>query len=84
MSQSLSKQIAHIIFHVKNTNPFIRNQDEEDLHAYIGAIIKDNDSIPILINGVTDHIHILCVQSDNFTTAKLDEEIKRPSLYKQN
>ncbi len=45
----------------------------------MGAIIKDNQSIPILINGVEDHVHILCIMSKNIALAKLVEEIKRHS-----
>ena len=45
----------------------------------MGSIIKDNESIPILINGVEDHVHILCVLSKNIALAKLIEEIKRHS-----
>ncbi len=45
----------------------------------MGAIIRDNNSIPILINGVEDHVHILCVMSKNIALAKLVEEIKRHS-----
>jgi REP element-mobilizing transposase RayT len=45
----------------------------------MGAIIKDNDSIPILINGVEDHVHLLCILSKNLGLAKLVEEIKRHS-----
>ncbi len=79
MGQSLSKLFVHIIFHIKQNSAHIREFDKNDLYAYIGAVIKDNDSIPILINGVDDHIHILCVQSKNITIAKLVEEIKRHS-----
>jgi REP element-mobilizing transposase RayT len=57
----------------------IRTEDKNDLYAYIGAIIKDNESIPILINGTGNHIHILCVMSKNIALAKLTEEIKRHS-----
>ncbi len=45
----------------------------------MGSIIKDNDSIPILINGVEDHVHILCVMSKNIALTKFVEEIKRHS-----
>jgi len=45
----------------------------------MGSIINDNKSIPIIINGVEDHIHILCVMSKNIALAKLVEEIKRHS-----
>ena len=79
MAQSLSKLFVHIIFHVKNNQVKIRKQDKTDLYAYIGVIIKDNESIPIIINGVEDHIHILCVMSKNIALAKFVEEIKRHS-----
>lgn len=79
MSQSLSKLFVHIIFHIKNHQIRIKNEDKNDLYAYIGSIIKDNQSIPILINGVEDHIHIFCVMSKNIALAKLVEEIKRHS-----
>jgi len=79
MSQSLSKLFVHIIFHVKKSQTKIRKEDQKELYAYIGAIIRDKDSIPILINGVEDHIHILCVMSKNIALSKLVEEIKRHS-----
>lgn len=45
----------------------------------MGAIIKDNNSIPIIINGVEDHVHVFCVMSKNIALSKLVEEIKRHS-----
>ena len=79
MAQSLSKLYVHIIFHIKNNSCTIRKQEKQELYAYMGSIIKDNESIPILINGVKDHVHILCVMSKNIALAKLVEEIKRHS-----
>ncbi len=69
----------HVVFHVKNNRCRIRTTEMPELFAYIGSIIKDNQSIPILINGVDDHVHILCVLSKNIALAKLVEEIKRHS-----
>jgi putative transposase len=79
MAQSLSKLNIHIVFHVKYNSCLIRKQDKNDLYAYMGTIIKDNESIPILINGVENHVHILCIMSKNIALAKLVEEIKRHS-----
>lgn len=79
MSQSLSKLFVHIIFHIKNSHVKIKKENKDELYAYIGAIIKGNESIPILINGVEDHIHIFCVMSKNISLAKLVEELKRHS-----
>lgn len=79
MAQSLSKLYIHLIFHIKTSSVLIKDVHKKELYAYMGAIIKDNDSIPILINGTNDHIHILCVLSKNISMAKLVEEIKRHS-----
>jgi REP element-mobilizing transposase RayT len=79
MSQSLSKLFIHIIFHIKNGSIEIGKTVSKELYAYMGAIIKDNESIPISINGTSDHIHILSVMSKNINLSKLVEEIKRHS-----
>lgn len=79
MSQSLSKLYVHLVFHVKNPHVTILEETKKDLYAYIGAIIKDNQSIPIIINGTNDHLHILVIMSKNIALANLTEEIKRHS-----
>ena len=79
MGQSLTKIYVHIVFHVKNNKLLIREKEMDELYAYMGAIIKDYDSIPIVINGVGNHVHILCVQSKNIALAKLVERIKSGS-----
>ena len=56
MAQSLSKLYIHIIFRVKTTFKQIRKEDRNELYAYIGSVIKQNDSTPIAINGMSDHI----------------------------
>ena len=79
MAQSLSKLYVHIIFHVKSTFQQIKKDDQTELYSYMGYIIKQNDSIPIIINGVGNHVHILCIMSKNIAFAKLAEEIKKNS-----
>lgn len=79
MAQSLSKLYVHIVFHTKSNRVKIRKEDRKELYAYMGAIIKDNNSIPIIINGVEDYVHVFCVMSKNIALSKLVEEIKRHS-----
>ena len=79
MSQSLSKLYIHAIFHVKYNESFIRTEDEEELYRYIGGIIGLSKSIPIMINGTDNHIHVLCIMSKNIPLAKLLEDIKSNS-----
>lgn len=79
MAQSLSKLYVHLIFHVKDNTCLIKPEEESELYAYIGGIIKQSGSIPIIINGTEDHIHILCVMSKNIALSALLEDIKRNS-----
>ena len=79
MSQSLSKLYIHGIFHVKYNEYRISPEDDEELYAYIGGVIKLSKSIPIIINGIENHIHVLCIMSKNICLADLMEDIKRNS-----
>ena len=79
MAQSLSKIYVHIVFHTKYSQPLIRPEIEPELFAYMGRVIKTNDSIPIKINGVENHVHILAILSKNVALSKFLEEIKRNS-----
>ncbi|HUH34300.1 MAG TPA: transposase, partial [Moheibacter sp.] len=79
MAQSLSKLYVHLVFHTKHNQPLIRPEIESELFSYMGGIIKTNDSIPILINGTENHIHILAILSKNIALSKFSEEIKKNS-----
>ncbi|OIP81941.1 MAG: transposase [Porphyromonadaceae bacterium CG2_30_38_12] len=79
MSQSLSKLYVHAIFHVKNNECLILPENEKELYAYIGSLVKLSKSIPVQINGTENHVHVLCIMSKNISLAKLLEEIKTNS-----
>jgi putative transposase len=79
MSQSLSKMYVHAIFHVKNNDILIRPEDDEELYAYIGGVIKLSKSIPVLINGIENHVHVLCIMAKTICLSDLMEDIKRHS-----
>ena len=79
MSQSLSKLYIHLIFHTKNNESFIDTDIESELYAYLGGLLKDIKCVPIKINGIENHIHILCIMSKNISLAGLTEDIKRNS-----
>ncbi|MDD2284414.1 MAG: IS200/IS605 family transposase [Paludibacter sp.] len=79
MSQSLSKLYVHIVFHTKKNQNLINQDIEKELYAYLGGILKSTKSVPIAINGIENHIHILCIISKNISLADLLEELKRNS-----
>lgn len=79
MSQSLSQIYVHIVFRVKNNKIKILKEHISEMSKFMGGVIKKTGSIPIEINGMPDHMHILCSMSKNIALAKLVEEIKRSS-----
>jgi REP element-mobilizing transposase RayT len=76
MGQSLVKNYLHITFSTKHRLPFISNEIEPELHAYMGGICRKLDCPPIIINGIADHVHILCLLSKKIALMKLMEEVK--------
>jgi REP element-mobilizing transposase RayT len=79
MPQSLAQVIIHIVFSTKNRAPLITGAIEPELYSYLGGICNNQKCPVILINGVSDHIHILCGMSRTLTIADLLEEIKTHS-----
>ncbi len=79
MTHSFTKIYVHITFHIKNKEITVREEERMEMYKYMTAIIKDNDSVPIIVNGVDDHVHIFCIMSKNIALAKLVEQIKKKS-----
>ena len=73
MSQSLARNIVHLIFSTKNRQPLLTAAVRPDLHSYMGGILRHWESPAILINSVADHIHILFCLSKNHALKKVVE-----------
>lgn len=78
MPQSLAKVLVHIVYSTKGRRRWL--QDEEmrrQLYAYKATILRDKvDSPALIIGGVEDHIHALCVLSRKFAIKDVIEEAK--------
>ena len=48
----------------------------KDLHAYMATVLQTMDSPALIVNGVEDHVHILCLLSRNHAIKKVIEEVK--------
>jgi len=80
MPQSLAKLYVHIIFSTKNRSPFFSNEDiRKEMHAYLGGTCNRLDCPALIVGGVADHVHILCMQKRTITMSDLVGEIKRES-----
>jgi len=79
MPQSLARNYLHIVFSTKHRQPFIKEEIQDELYAYIGGICRNLESNTQAIGGVEDHIHILCNLSRKIALMELIEEVKSHS-----
>ena len=80
MPQSLSTVYIHLVFstkerHLAFQDPALRTE----LHAYLGGISKSLDCPPVMVGGVADHVHLLCLFGRTITLANWVKELKRVS-----
>jgi len=78
MPQSLARVVLHVVFSTKNRVPFLRDAAvRARMHAYLAGVLQHIGCNPILVNGVEDHVHILCNLSRTVPIAQLVEEAKK-------
>ena len=79
MSQSLAKNLIHLIYSTKHRAPWLAPNVRPSLFAYKAGILKHWESPAIVIGGVADHVHLLFALSKNHSLKKVVEEVKKGS-----
>jgi REP element-mobilizing transposase RayT len=79
MPQSIHVLYTHIVFSTKERRPMLRAEEQPKLFAYMSTILLNLGCTDVLINGVTDHVHVFCNLTKKHPTAKVMEILKRDS-----
>lgn len=80
MAQSLAQVYVHIVFSTKHRQNLLANAAiRQEMHAYLASILKALESPALLVEGMGDHVHMLCRLSRTATLAKIVGEAKRGS-----
>ena len=79
MAQTLVSLLVHVVFSTKNREPIITPEIEPELFAYIGGILKNNESRLLDAGGTADHVHLLISQSKNIALSSLMKDVKKDS-----
>ena len=79
MSQSLVKNLIHLVYSTKHRKPWIPADVMNDLYAYQAGIFTQWESPALVIGGVGDHIHALFSLSKNHALKRIVEEVKKGS-----
>jgi REP element-mobilizing transposase RayT len=80
MAQTLVCLMTHVIFSTKNREPLITPEIEPELFAYIGGILKNNESRRLDAGGTADHVHLLMSQSKSVALSALMKDVKKHVL----
>lgn len=79
MPQSLAHLHIHLIFSTKNREPWISDAVRDSLHAYMASVLKNLACVPVLLNSVEDHIHLLFNLARTVTISQVVEDVKKSS-----
>jgi REP element-mobilizing transposase RayT len=79
MSQSLVKNLVHLIWSTKNRRPFITKKIKPELEKYIAGIYINMDLHVYKIGAAKDHIHSLVDISKNNALKDIVRKVKSNS-----
>lgn len=79
MPQSYCNLLYHMVFSTKYRERLIIPEIRTRVFSYLGGGIKGEKGIPILINGMEDHIHILAVLHQDCSVSTVLRNIKANS-----
>jgi REP element-mobilizing transposase RayT len=76
---SYAQLYFHIVFATKDRLPLIAHAWEDEMYRYLGGIIRGLKCVPIEINGMPEHLHILLRMSPVIAISDLMRELKANS-----
>jgi putative transposase len=79
MANTYSQLYAHVVFAVKGRNNCIGQHWKTELFSYITGIVKNKGQKLMVINGVSDHVHILIGFMPDCALSSLVRDIKANS-----
>lgn len=75
---------THVVFSTKHRNPIILPEHEIEIHQYMFGQLKKQECIPIVINGTTDHLHLLFSANYKKSLMEIMRDVKGGTSYWAN
>jgi putative transposase len=76
VAQSFTNLLYHVLFSTKARGPLVTAEIESRLHEYLGGLVKARGGIPLAINGMPDHVHLLVKLRQDQALSDLLRELK--------
>jgi len=84
MSHTFTKIWMHVVFSTYERQPIISPKLEAFLYRHLGHLLKEMECIPLAINGMPDHIHLLFQVNPNKSVAEIIRQVKGNSSHTVN
>jgi len=79
MAHTYTNLLTHIVFSTRDRKATLEPELKARLFPYMGGILRELDAVPLLINGPTDHVHILAVLPAKLAPAEILNKLKSNS-----
>ena len=79
MAHTFTHLLNHLIFSTKERRPLLTAEIRPRLFSYMGGIIRDLDGKALMINGVSDHVHLLVSMPATVSVAEMMRIVKGKS-----
>ena len=79
MTGTFSQIYIQYVFAVKGKENLLLNPRREEVFKYMAGIIKGKNHKPIIVNGVTDHVHVFVGLKPAMSISDLIRDVKNNS-----
>ncbi len=79
LSHTLSNVLLHFIFSTYGRRSIIKADFREDLFSYLGGIVREMNGVALIVNGTTDHVHMLVRIRPVHSSAEIARVVKANS-----
>ncbi len=79
MTGTYTQLYIQLVFAVKHRDARIKKEWQERLFSYIASIIEAKGNKSIIVNGVTDHVHIFIGLNPSVSISELARDLKNNS-----
>jgi len=76
MGHTFSNNLYHIVFSTKKRLPLLTPSHRDEIIRYMCGIMKNRHGIPLCLNAVEDHVHLLARISPDMPVSKFVGEVK--------
>ena len=79
MAQTFTHLLTHVIFSTKERRPLLKAKIRPRLFSYMGGIVRDLRGKALIINGTSDHVHLLVSMPATISIAEMMRIVKAKS-----